>query len=93
MTRSRRPPAPHGARPPPPGRPPPSPGAPVTREPDPVDPPDAFDDDPDLPTDPATSRDSEQAPDRGRAGEESVRETGEDDWTDAERGGSRADTP
>jgi hypothetical protein len=93
MRRSRRTPAPHGARAPRTRRTPPSGDAPVAGGPVPVDSPAAFDDRPDGPSTPATVRDSEQAPDSGRAGEESVRETGEDSWTDAERGGSPPDAP
>jgi hypothetical protein len=93
MRRSRRTPAPPGARAPRTGRTPPSGDTPVAGGPRPVDPPAAFDDGPDRPATPAPVRDSEQAPDCGKAGEESVRETGEDAWTDADRVGSSPDTP
>lgn len=93
MKRPRRPPVPRGARPPRTGRPPASVDAPLAGEPGPVDAPAAFDDGPDRPSIQATVRDGKQAPVAGEAGEESVRETGEDDWTDAERGGSSPDAP
>jgi hypothetical protein len=58
--------------------------------PAPSGPPDA---EPDRPAGPDETRVSEQAPDTRPAGEESVRETPEDAWLDAERVGPRSEAP